>query len=100
MKYILTIISLFFTTHTNIEMSIPKIEVSKKEVAIANQIVKNNPNVDKAFAGKLAKLIHKYALIFKADPHRAVAIASQESGFRNVINKNTNKSTYCKRISF
>ena len=93
MKY-LTIFAVLMITTTNTlkdALVFPPI-VSKKEAAITKQIIKNKPNINKKLANKLSKYIHKYATIFKADSNRAVAIAMQESGFANVINKNSNKT--------
>lgn len=83
---------MMISTQIATEMSTPRVTISKKEIAITTQILKNKPNVDKAFAGKLAKLIHKYATAFKADPNRAVAIAMLESGYKSTVHKNSNKT--------
>lgn len=93
MKYV-TIFTILMTITMNLskEVKVPVLHVSKKELAIARQILKNNPKVDKKLASKLSAFIHKYALVYKADPFRAVAVAMQESGYKNAVNKNTNKT--------
>ena len=80
-----------FTTNLSTENKFQFIRISKKEAAIVRQILKNKPKMDKLMAVKLSKLIHKYAVVFKADANRSVAIAMQESGYTNVVSKRHGK---------
>lgn len=50
-----------------------------------------NPKVDSQYAMKLSNHIHKYSRMYNMDPMISVAIAMQESAFRNVNRKGTIK---------
>jgi len=83
MKQIFLFISLIAATTLNAyDFKTPRVKPVKSKVL--EQIIKNKPDIDKNLAKKLASSIERYAKIYKADPHRAAAIAMQESGYRNI----------------
>jgi hypothetical protein len=83
MKQIVLLISLIAATTLNAyDYKSPRVKQVKSKVL--EQIIKNKPNIDKVLAKRLALSIERYAKVYKADPHRAAAIAMQESGYRNI----------------
>ena len=91
MKTILALLSLTFTFGTS-ECANEKYptRLALSQDAVFKQILKNKPTIDKKLAKKLTVSIRKYAKFYEMDPHRAVAIAMQETGFRNVVVKHPN----------
>lgn len=63
--------------------------------SVYHQIVKNKPDIDKIFAFRFAGLLVEYAKIHDMDPHRAAAIAMQESTYRkHIVSKNRRSKDY------
>lgn len=63
-----------------------------KSLFVLKQMIANKPKINRVVASQLADLIEKYAIQYKMDPHRAAAIAMQESGYRNVISVNKDQT--------
>lgn len=83
MKQIVLLISLIAATTLNAyDYKTPTVKPVKSKVL--EQIIKNKPDIDKALAKRLASSIERYAKVYKADPHRAAAIAMQESTYRSI----------------
>lgn len=89
MKTVLILTLLFFSFETYHQPVVNNCVLIETDLVL-KQIIKNKPKIDRAVAIKLSKLLRKYAAKYKMDPHRAAAIAMQESGYRNVVNKNRN----------
>jgi hypothetical protein len=79
-----SLILLFFMTFA---VNCMAIDCSKHPIYCRIKIL--NPSMDNATANQLGNLIYKYSKKYHQDPYRAVAIAMQESGLRNV-NKSSN----------
>lgn len=89
MKYFLAfLISITYLNKINEDIFVKQ---SIAECPIFQQIIANNPKVDKKIAKKLSNYIRKYAFKYNMNPYRAVAVAMQESGYRNIVTKKDNK---------
>lgn len=83
MKLVIIALALISTTEVNSYVFNPP-RVTLFDESIYNQIILNKPDVDKQIAKKLTIYVNKYARKYDADPYRAIAIAMQESGYRNI----------------
>lgn len=62
---------------------------------VFHQILKNKPDIDRLYAVRLADCLVNAAKKHDMDPHRAAAIAMQESTYRkNAVNKNRFSADY------
>ena len=59
-------------------------EVDCEKNKVYCRIIEVSPSTDKNFAMQLSNYIHKYSKQFGTDPMISVAIAMQESSFRNI----------------
>lgn len=84
MKTTLLLLTLMNALSLNAYSSKAIVRKNIPENKVYKQILANNPKIDKVFARKLSNSINKFALKYKMDPHRAAAIAMQESGYKHV----------------
>lgn len=80
MKKLLILILLFLFSSTSYATNCVK-------HPIVCHIVKNSPRIDKKYAMKLSNIIHKSSKKWGGDSILAVAIATQETGLKNINRK-------------